>query len=367
MVRVGDAEELAYAGEIGLRGAYVAIPRPRPRRQLLTLTLALPEGGEMDVHCMVVRAVTADEARVRGIPPGMAVQFYGLSKQAGEQWEKIFFRVLTGRCPRTSPEPKPGDPSELAPKPPSLVIVPEEEDPFREDAELPPRAPSRPSGSHDSAEWGSWFDYFLGEAASREPGTDEAGSSEEPAPAPVGDASERAEAPDAVVGPVLYRFALPSVPALRAFAGNALSARGIFVRTDDARPPGTPAVVSVVHPDSGDELHLPGEVVEVSTERQGVAVAFDGITARTISDVLAFAGESHDEESAPGLAAGALEVETLAHTTRPRPSSPDEAMENAEDVSPSALMVLTSSIREGGSSEDLEELSLADLIEVDET
>jgi hypothetical protein len=91
-------------------------------------------------------------------------------------------------------------------------------------------------------------------------------------------------APDDQMGFIVYRLALPSVESLIGFADNALTSQGVFVRTNQIRPPGTPAVVCVVHPLSGDEFHLPGEVATVPASRPGVAVQFQGITERTASD-----------------------------------------------------------------------------------
>ena len=83
---------------------------------------------------------------------------------------------------------------------------------------------------------------------------------------------------------VVYRILLPSVDALEGFADTALETGGVFVRTRDIRPSGTPAVVIVVHPLSQDEFHLPGEVGRVGDHRRGVGVRFVGVTDRTVSD-----------------------------------------------------------------------------------
>jgi len=83
---------------------------------------------------------------------------------------------------------------------------------------------------------------------------------------------------------VVYRILLPSVEALEGFADTALRTGGVFVRTQDIRPSGTPAVVIVVHPLSQDEFHLPGEVSRVGDHRRGVGVRFVGVTDRTVSD-----------------------------------------------------------------------------------
>ena len=105
--------------------------------------------------------------------------------------------------------------------------------------------------------------------------------------------------PDEQMGYMVYRLALPTVDALQGFTDTALASKGVFVRTNHIRPPGTPAVVCVVHPLSGDEFHLPGEVVPVNSPRPGVAVEFQGVTARTVSDFRYFIALGIPEEELP--------------------------------------------------------------------
>ncbi len=105
--------------------------------------------------------------------------------------------------------------------------------------------------------------------------------------------------PDDRMGYMVYRLALPTVEALQGFVDTALASKGVFVRTNQIRPPGTPAVVCVVHPLSGDEFHLPGEVVPVSSNRPGVAVQFQGVTARTIADFRYFIALGIPEKEHP--------------------------------------------------------------------
>jgi hypothetical protein len=189
-------------------------------------------------------------------------------------------------------------------------------------------------------------------------------------------------APDNVEGPVVYRLALPTVAGLRGFADNALSARGIFIRTVNARPPGTMAVVCVVHPQSRDEFHLPGEVIAVGTDEQGVAVAFHGVTPNTAEDFRRFIVQGSPNASplpAPHPGADRDEADaqmTLVHVAaRTRRGDPDSSpLENAQDIGPSGLLLLTGGGGDGpvssGESEDpseeFEELSVADLFFLDE-
>jgi hypothetical protein len=91
-------------------------------------------------------------------------------------------------------------------------------------------------------------------------------------------------APGGNIGNVVYRLLLPSVDSLRDFASTALQAGGVFIRTDDLRPPGTPAIVCLVHPLDGREFHLPGFVRALPPDKPGVAIKFTEVTTRTIAD-----------------------------------------------------------------------------------
>jgi hypothetical protein len=91
-------------------------------------------------------------------------------------------------------------------------------------------------------------------------------------------------APSEPLAHVVYRLMLPTAEALEGFAQAALRSGGVFVRTRDLRPIGTPAVVVVVHPMSGDEFHLPGEIEHSGIQNRGVGVRLFGVTQRTVSE-----------------------------------------------------------------------------------
>lgn len=136
---------------------------------------------------------------------------------------------------------------------------------------------------------------------------------------------------------VVYRMVLPSVHALAGFADSALGSGGVFVRTRDLRPAGTPAVVVVVHPLSRDEFHLPGEVVHVGAAQRGVGVKFIGLTDRTASEFRQFIGlgiPDDDASRAPSTPSRLGDRDsrelTLVHTTkhqRPDPAGPVDTHE----------------------------------------
>jgi hypothetical protein len=88
-------------------------------------------------------------------------------------------------------------------------------------------------------------------------------------------------APTGLLRQAVYRIEVPSVAALEQFSQLALGSGGVFVRTEDLRPGGAPAVVCVVHPTSRDEFHFPGTIVHARRDRPGVSIRFAGVTAET--------------------------------------------------------------------------------------
>lgn len=93
---------------------------------------------------------------------------------------------------------------------------------------------------------------------------------------------------DSPVGHPVFRIVPRSLPELLEFRDRALRSGGVFVKTNDLQPIDASAVVVVVHPERGDELHLSGEIVPTSRCAHGVAVRFAQVTERTIEDFTRF-------------------------------------------------------------------------------
>lgn len=362
-----------YTGEIGLRGAYIVTEIRHLPRQLVSASIVLPDGSEIDLNGMVIRTVSADAAARRGAPPGIGVQFYGLSRECKQRWEDMFFRILSDRSPRSSPEADDGVPEQASgltarqatkKSPPSLVIVPEGAHVEAEADESPPSPiplvqkqpakkfpPPLPKRRHSSApppravqsetvDWSSWYKYFHGSdgAKGREstelkwppppPSDHPAAASYEP---PTTDAS----APDNVNSPAMYRLALADVTAMRRAIDGAIEAGGLFVQGGKARPAGTPAVLCVVHPLCSDELHLPGEIVDVSPGdgRQGVSIAFNSLGDKSRKSFHRFVelGATADDPATRRAPETPQQCET-ATTARVTMMQPEES--NDDDLAP---------------------------------
>jgi hypothetical protein len=491
-VSVGAAKLRSHTAEVGRRGVFVVAERPWPRRKLVSLVLTMPDGREFEVHGMVARTVTIEESQRADMPPGMGVQFYGLSRLAQERWDEFFDHtppgavrghadgvaprerapslviIPTGKEPpapgqrRSEPPPDtlPADSEDqgppederqgVAPAQPveevdesieeldEDLLVEEDEGPVRHDEELlveedegpvrhdmdgptvimdlpdelrePPaevglpyaathpanvaiedvQAPTasldpvpvaqNPEGElrttiapsrkgRTPPEWvvpqqGVWRPDagrapMVRQSAPGQtplewgPGGWSGGEPQEP-PRRSDVAGFLPPSPlvsDDSTGTVVYRMALPTVEALLGFANTALVSKGVFVRTTQLRPQGTPAVVCIVHPMSGDEFHLPGEIVAERPARPGVAVGFHGVTDRTVADFRNFIVLGIPEEDTginapveePAFGDGD-EVLTIinASSRHDAPAARDVPRENTHDVKLKDIMVVTS-------------------------
>lgn len=399
-VAVGSTEERLVTAEVGLRGVFIETPRPRPLRQLVSLTFTLPDGRPFVAHGLVARRVEPAQADPPFTPAGMGIQFYGLSERASQRWESFLeqarqrsaqgetpcstvVRLTPGASPTSSPVMSETLASPEPPREPRPEEALDEAPPFGLDNSntqpdlLVPNTKDELTGldgPSTTADQGPAIDEAPAQVSQvlrfpapplhttspspAEPRRRERRFIEEEiptqvlpprAPREVPAEDERRPpslAPEDMVGAVVYQLALPTVEALKGFRDNALNARGVFVRTADIRPPGTPAVVSVVHPLSGDEFHLSGEVVPLPRGRPGVAVQLQGVTARTISDFdifIALGIPDEDDGPAPVSWAAPESVDPtdeLSSFKRVGPSGPPLRRENTHEVAVDDLIPL---------------------------
>lgn len=126
-------------------------------------------------------------------------------------------------------------------------------------------------------------------------------------------------APTGLLRQAVYRLELPSVAALEQFSQLALGSGGVFVRTDDLRPGGSPAIVCVVHPTSRDEFHIPGTIVQARRDRAGVSIRFAGVTADTYRAFREFValGARRPAAPRPGSKSGSYLTMARPETRRP--------------------------------------------------
>jgi hypothetical protein len=87
---------------------------------------------------------------------------------------------------------------------------------------------------------------------------------------------------------VLYRISPPDLQGLIRFRQEALERGGVAVAGIGRREPGSLAVVSVVHPVSKAEFHVPGEVHPSKPRQSLVPIKFFGVTSRTKQEFESF-------------------------------------------------------------------------------
>lgn len=85
-ILVGDDEDESVTEEIGFGGIFAHAEKPYVLRQLVQLSIQLPEGPSLSIRGMVVRVVDSDVADELNTVPGIAVQFYALEVSDAETW-----------------------------------------------------------------------------------------------------------------------------------------------------------------------------------------------------------------------------------------------------------------------------------------
>src|SRR3954468_21214888 len=86
---------VAYSDNISRGGLFIASDDPPPLREVLELTLDLPDGkGPVKTHAEVVHRLTKDQAR-GGAVPGVGVQFVGASDEFRQRLDACIDTLLT--------------------------------------------------------------------------------------------------------------------------------------------------------------------------------------------------------------------------------------------------------------------------------
>jgi len=280
----GATNYMLQTADISADGFFVVTDRPPAVHSLMGLRLILPpDSAALDVRAMVTHVVTGQDAGERRVPAGMGLQFYDLAERDAAVWERFYESHALGLPVAAATHPptplagrtidrRRGDEDEAPPSHPSEVAR-------RADATPPPPPP--PGAEEQPAQ---------APAPTPPPG--------KPTPVPGG-----RPAP-----PILFRVSLGDVEDLQRFREETLESGGAVLVGAPPRDQRTLAVVAVVHPETGAELHLPAMTVGASSE--SCAVRFIGVTNQTRDELDHFAdhGEamltSPDESKALVLAPG---------------------------------------------------------------
>lgn len=243
--------------DVSRTGAFVVAPQPPTKGQLVHISVLLPTSAKpVPLQGMVMRSVSGEEARSRSVPAGFGIHFYGLGRTNEEAWNAFFDREFDRYTGRGATQPVP--------------------------AASPVAALEPGSEGHRQAIEPSHAAEQIGDAVPDD--LDE--PTDEWLP-PEGLALARTT--DWYTAPVLYRISPPDIEGIRSFRSDALESGGVTLLGASGALPGTPAVVSVVHPTTRAEFHVPGEVQPSTKGLNAVVVRFLGVTARTKHEYESFA------------------------------------------------------------------------------
>lgn len=220
--------------EVSLRGVFVKTDEPLRERKLVHLSLDMPEGQEIELHGMVEKTITVDGAKTEDRAPGMAIRFYGLGLRAQSIWEAFV---------QSSKEAQPPESGEEKDRPSVESVLVDES--YLDAVEKAKAIASEPT---------NLLDKRAAEAVA---------PVEQTGHAPAGDQTH-----------AVFCIKLSSIEALESFSISALDTGGMHVSVPRSLLEGRKVVIRIVHPTSGHEFHIPGEVTESSPPRPGVSVRF---------------------------------------------------------------------------------------------
>lgn len=266
--RFGRTKLALQTLDVSHNGAFIVSPQPPSKGQLVHIAVILPtEKKPLTLQGMVMRVVSGEEARESFIPAGFAMEFYGLGRTSQTAWIEYVEGKLRQQLDRGGISHPPT---------PSLDK--------RERDDRAPNKNGEPNAERTST-WDQVKDDPTGEWVRP---SKEALVSFAPTPPPG-------------VSPIVYYRVCPPTPeGVRGFRRSALEAGGVTLMGTAAAPPGTPAVVAVVHPVTHAEFHVPGEILPSRSGPKSVSVKFNGITDWTKTEFERFARQGRPPTAISG-------------------------------------------------------------------
>jgi Tfp pilus assembly protein PilZ len=264
--------------DVSRHGAFIRLDPPLPLRQLVQLRFRVPDYGDVDAMCMVARSLGRDHPR----GPGIGVDFFALSKDAKNTWERFIQNVKAGVIASDEAFTPVGPPLvqgyPLFPSAPPQAL-----------AAVPAPAPEIPS-AHGPPSWlettAPLATSVAAPAAPRGPVTSMMAAIQvapepvpppralaTPPPPPADDAP-----PDAADAGAVVMLRIPDRDSLRALVERDVARGGMFLKTPLVKEVGEKVAVVLVHPETDEEFHLDGTVVRrvISgpPEQRGLGIFF---------------------------------------------------------------------------------------------
>lgn len=290
--------------DVSPNGAFVVSPKVPAKGQLVHLSVILQTAKKpVALQGMVMLTISGDEARERAIPAGFSLQFYGLGHENLKAWTLFFEDQFKKHLDRGG------------------IVHP------------PTPALEKKRASE------------LGQAGAHEKGGETTDEFD-----PLEDTTDEWAPPDEIIDdpprksshsippPMLYRVSPPDVDELHRLTINALESGGVTLVGAMGAQPGTPAVVSIIHPESKAEFHVPGEVQPSSAHPGNVSVKFLGVTERTKGEFDRFMKKG-EPPPAIGRDLGPPEVEMVIFE-RPEETQWDLVLDHHNTVQVDKLMPL---------------------------
>lgn len=344
IVRKKTGDTHLVTGDVSRHGAFIKSDTPLPLRQLVQVRFRLPD-GDCDAMCMVARWLGADSPR----GSGMGVDFFALSKDAKNSWERFIQELRT----RDAGAPfQPMSTGSFA-SPHGVAL------PSTHGVALPPTPEPEVIGANGLPSWMS-PNPVTGQPHTRLARTSPSNPSYPPSPPALpGQALVSGPAPSsALAGPtwppqtatplseigkrpppppeddlpvisgkdegdiVMMRF--PERDQLRGFVANEVERGGMFLKSPLVKEVGEKVDVLLVHPETEEEFRLDGTVVRRiitgPAEARGLGIFFRALTPEQNAQLTEFV-ESGIEVVELGAPISQRQIELEANVAR----EPDSA------------------------------------------
>lgn len=360
--RFGGTTHNLMTLNVSVDGAFIVTPQPPERGQLVQLTFILATSPKpVLLQGMVVRTVSGDEARRQTTPAGMGIQYYGLGQTSESAWQDFFHQVLEQYVneggalftPVPSIASTQEDEAAISYEVPTdfdlrstpnffdeptnrigtkktfdtaLQTVTEEEiSPIVSESSEPAPIREPPSVAGDRSQLDREPVVEVEPSPLPEPVVEDQPPIEVPVTSPPRRAptweprdqmlvevsmkpASRIQAEERSSQPVLFRIRPADAEGVQRFKYIALEQGGIVIAGAGRRIPGALAVVAIVHPLSGGEFHIPGEIQSSVSDQQFIPVRFLGVTTPTMQEFERFANTGSRSPRSVGLASGDPEM-----------------------------------------------------------
>lgn len=303
--KLGGLTKTFYSNDVGPEGVFLTMNKPPNPHHLVHMTMTLPpEGEKIRLRGLVVRTISQIEAVTRGLVPGVGVHIYGSGEKTRRIWYQFIeqaHRELEDTYKTYTPIPTP--------------VSPDEE----ETSSGLSTGPLTPPAGHVWTPLPSGLLTPLPENVNAP--TKKRLLTPTPAELALGVSRMLEQSRHMLFHPPrLFHITPPTIAEMARFHTDALSVEGIVLTT---RRPQTAAdelaVVSVAHPVTGAEFHVPGRVISRSKAfHQSTVIQFLGVTKLTTANFEVFmaSGTPPVMESTPENAVDEKVIYEDAHETQ---------------------------------------------------